>query len=140
MIRQTQRPNRRGFWWTLAALGGLLAVLASVLAAEPGGKDDPLATVSYIAQHAQFAREEAPAGRSLRLGPGTELVIVEPAYTELAVREFDPLRDTLIDLTAGVPVQLASLTAGHHYVNASNHDIFVELATESVLLLRGEWK
>jgi len=125
---------------TLAALGGLLAVLGTILAADPGGKDDPLATVSYIAKHAQFVREEAEAGRSLRLGPGTELVIVEPAYTDLAVREFDPLRDTLIDLTAGTPVQLSSLAAGHHYVNASNHDVFVELDTETVLLLRGEWK
>jgi len=140
MSRQNQRPNRLGVIWTLAALGGLLAVLGTILAADPGGKDDPLATVSYIAKHAQFVREEAEAGRSLRLGPGTELVIVEPAYTDLAVREFDPLRDTLIDLTAGTPVQLSSLAAGHHYVNASNHDVFVELDTETVLLLRGEWK
>jgi len=128
--------------WLLPAAVIAVAALAVGLAvaAEPGSKDDPLATVSYVEQHAQFVRLDVAAGRSLRLMPGTELVIAEPAYAEITVSEFDPLRDTLVDLTAGAPVQLKALSACHHYVNASNHDVFIRPAEETVVLLRGDWK
>jgi hypothetical protein len=123
-----------------AALAAVALLVGLALAAEPGGKEDPLATISYVGRYAQFSRVECAARRSLRLGTGAELVIVDPVFEEIAVRELDPLRDTLMDLTLGTPVQLAVLTAGHHYVNASNHDIFVRPDEDIVLLLRGEWK
>jgi hypothetical protein len=110
------------------------------LAAEPGSKDDPLATISYVARHAQFVRLEVTAGQSLRLMPGAELVVVEPVLSEVEVREFDPLRDTLLDLTEGRPAQLARLTTGHLYINGSNHDIFLRPSEEVVMLLRGDWR
>jgi len=129
--------------FALAGAGLALAAVAVVgwaLAAEPGSKEDPLATISYVARHAQFVRLEAAANQSLRLMPGAELIIAEPQFSEVAVREFDPLRDTLLDLTEGRPVQLARLAAGHHYINASNHDVFLRPEEESVLLLRGDWR
>ena len=61
-------------WLTTAGvicLGGLLLTLA--LAAEPGSKDDPLATVTYVREHAQFVRVDIAAGRSLRLGDIAEV-------------------------------------------------------------------
>jgi hypothetical protein len=100
------------------------ALLGWALAAEPGSKEDPLATISYVARHAQFVRQEAVAGQSLRLMPGAELIIAEPQFSDVVVGEFDPLRDALLDLTEGRPVQLAQLTAGHHYINGS-HDVFL---------------
>jgi len=129
----------------IALLGTGLAVAAVVvvgwaLAAEPGSKEDPLATISYVARHAQFVRLEAAADQSLRLLPGAELIIAEPQFSEITVREFDPLRDTLLDLTEGRPVQLDRLAAGHHYINASNHDIFLRPEEETVWLLRGDWR
>ena len=120
------------------AMGALLVGLA--MAAEPGSKEDPLATIGYVGRYAQFTRVDCAAQRRLRLGTGAELVIVDPAFQEIEVRELDPLRDTVIDLTLGAPVQLGVLAAGHHYVNGSNHDVFLRPAQDVVLLLRGEWK
>lgn len=117
-----------------------LAVVGWALAAEPGSKEDPLATVGYVARHAQFVRQDVTAGQSLRLMPGAELIIVEPMLSEISVREFDPLRDTLLDLTEGKPVQLARITSGHHYINGSNHDIFLRPDEETTMLMRGDWR
>lgn len=134
--------HKRARPWYLIA-GAVLAAglaLGIALAAEPGSKDDPLATVLYVQRHAQFARFEVETGRSLRLGTGAELVVADPAFSEIAVSEFDPLRDTLLDLTTGAPLQLPALTAGHHYLNASSHDVFIRADEELVVMLRGEWK
>ena len=129
----------RNRWLVLGAL--VLALAAGwAVAAEPGSKEDPLATVSYVESHAQFTRLDLAAGHSLRLGTGAELVIAEPAFAEVSVSELDPLRDSLLDLTEGKPVQLATLKSSHHYINASNHDVFIRPAEETVVLLRGEWK
>lgn len=122
----------------LAAAGA--AILGWALAAEPGSKEDPLATISYVARHAQFVRQELVADQSLRLMPGAELIIAEPQFSEIAVREFDPLRDSLLDLTEGRLAQLPRLAAGHHYINSSNHDIFLRPEEEVVMLLRGDWR
>lgn len=122
----------------VAAAG--LAWLGWALAAEPGSKEDPLATISYVARHAQFVRQEVVAGQSLRLMPGAELIIAEPQFSEIDVREFDPLRDSLLDLTDGRPAQLARLTTGHLYINTSNHDVFLRPDEEVVMMLRGDWR
>ena len=143
MLRTIKRKTSgtANAWLLIAclALAGL-GVLGWALAAEPGSKDDPLATVGYIARHAQFVRQDVTAGQSLRLMPGAELIIAEPVLSEISVREFDPLRDTLLDLTEGKPAQLARLTTGHHYINGSNHDIFLRPDEEIVMLLRGDWR
>ncbi len=133
-------PPRTSLTIAAMALAAAALLVGLALAAEPGGKEDPLATISYVGRYAQFSRVECAARRSLRLGTGAELVIVDPAFEEIAVREFDPLRDTLVDLTEGTPVQLAVLIAGHHYVNGSNHDVFLRADEDIVLLMRGEWK
>jgi len=120
------------------ALG--LAAALLLLAAEPGSKDDPLATVGYVERYAQFVRVNVAAGQSLRLGVGTEFIITEPLLGEITVRELDPMRDTVLDLTAGTTLGLAVLIPAHHYINASTHDIFLRPEEEVALLLRGEWK
>ena len=133
-------PPRTSVTIAAAALVAVALLVGLALAAEPGSKEDPLATIGYVSRYAQFSRVDCAARRSLRLGTGAELVIVDPAFEEVAVREFDPLRDTLVDLTLGAPTQLAVLTAGHHYVNGSNHDVFLRPDEDIVLLMRGEWK
>ena len=119
----------------LALLGALL-----VLAADPGSKEDPLVTVGYVAGHAQFVRHDLLAGDSVRLGSGAEFVIADPLYAEIPVSDVDPLRDTILDLSAGEPLTQPRLLSSHHYLNASAHDVFIKPDTDTVLLLRGEWK
>lgn len=130
---------RRKLWLAIKVALGLAAVLL-LMAAEPGSKDDPLATVGYVERYAQFVRVNVAASQSLRLGVGTEFIMAEPLLGEVAVRELDPMRDTVLDLSAGATLGLAVLTPAHHYINASTHDIFLRPEEEVALLLRGEWK
>ena len=112
----------------------------AVMAADPGSKEDPLATVSYVQQRGMFTLQDFPAGTSIRLGTGAEIVVVTPSSTQLAVDELDPLRDELLDLTDGRRVDMQVLMPAHHYVNGSGHDIFLRPMGDCSLLLRGEWK
>lgn len=130
---------RRNLWIAGKVALGLAAVLL-LMAAEPGSKDDPLATVGYVERYAQFVRVNVAAGESLRLGVGTEFIMAEPLLGEVAVRELDPMRDTVLNLTTGTPLGLAVLSPVHHYINAGTHDIFLRPEEEVVLMLRGEWK
>lgn len=118
----------------------LLACAGYVTAAEPGSKDDPLATISYVKQYAQFVEVLLPPNESLRLGQGTEFLIIDAQDSVVHAQEFDPLRDELIDMTGGAPVLGQELAVYHHYLNASNHDIFLRMAGETRLMVRGEWK
>lgn len=120
------------------AIGAGLTI--SVLAADPGSKEDPLATVSYVQHRGMFTLQEYSAGASIRLGPGAEIVVAQPEAGQLVVDELDPLRDDMLDLSAGERLSVKALLPAHHYVNASNHDVFIRPMGDCTLLLRGEWK
>ncbi len=124
----------------LLLAGTALLGLALILAADPGSKDDPLATLSYVQRYAQFTRQELPSGASLRLGIGAELVPADVLQGPLAVRGLDNLRDDLLDLTTGERCGTAQLLPGHHYINAGTHEVFLNFETPAAMLLRGEWK
>lgn len=124
--------------FVLVGLGLLLAAIA--LAAEPGSKDDPLATVTYVKRYSAFTRVELDAKQGLRLGQGAELVLPGLQGDNFAVSEFDPLRDDLIDLSVGSLTVSKILLANHHYLNASSHDVFLKFETSLPILVRGEWK
>jgi hypothetical protein len=130
--------------WRKLALGGMLALAALgagwALAADPGSKEDPLATLSYVQRYAQFTRQELPAGRSLRLGVGAELVLADTLQGAQACQGLDGMKDDLLDLTTGERCNSAQLSPAHHYINASAHDIFLVFPAETAVLLRGEWK
>ena len=128
--------------WQAILVGTVVMVLglSLLLAADPGSKEDPLATLSYVQRYAQFSRQELPRGYSLRLGIGAELVPADALQGALSVRGLDGLRDDLLDLTTGERCSGSQLLPGHHYANAGTHDIFLTLETEASVLLRGEWK
>ena len=132
----------KGRWPLLATCALLLAAALSMaaLAADPGSKEDPLATVSYVQQRGMFSLLQLRAGTSLRLGTGAELIVTQPAGGQVLVEELDPLRDELLDLTEGSLVSQKLLYPAHHYVNGSGHDIFLRPQSDVSLLLRGEWK
>ena len=125
---------------TILAVSMFLVLMVLLPAADPGSKDDPLATIGYIERYAQFVRIDVAAGQSLRLGLGCEFIIAEPLLGEVNVRELDPMRDTVLDLTSGAPLGLAVLKPAHHYLNAGTHDIFLRPEEDVAMLLRGEWK
>jgi len=122
---------------------GLAIVLAAVglaRAADPGSKDDPLATVSYVEANAQFNRVELSAEQSLRIGRNAEMVIIGLQGEGFETTEFNPLSDTLIDLSQGSLAVSNTILANHHYLNGSNHDLFFRFRSPVTVLLRGEWK
>lgn len=118
----------------------LLVAAGWALAADPGSKEDPLATVSYVQRSAQFTRVEASRGQLIKLGPGSELVVADDTEEYLPLTGFDPLRDELIDLSQGGRTGTAKLLPFHHYVNASAHEIKFKLEREALLLLKGDWE
>ena len=124
----------------LVSLSIMLLVPPTGLAAEPGSKDDPLATVGYVERFAQFNTVTLPARTSLRIGVGTEFVIVNAGDSTIRTTEFKPLHDELIDLTDGEPVLIEELAVYHQYLNASSHDIFFRFEGEATLMVRGSWK
>ena len=69
------------------ALAAAALLVGLALAAEPGGKEDPLATISYVGRYAQFSRVECAARRSLRLGTGAELVTAKDGRLWLKYRQ-----------------------------------------------------
>jgi hypothetical protein len=130
-----------GVRFALALLAALaLAAAGFALAADPGSKDDPLATVSYIAANAQYNRVDLAAGQSLRLGRNAELIIVGLQGEGFEASEFNPRNDTLIDLSQGGLAVSNTILANHLYVNGSNHDLFFKFQKNLTVLLRGEWK
>ena len=96
-------------------------------------------TMSYVQGLAQYQRVEFPAGKSLRLGSGAELVILEPAYEGIATSGFDPQRTGLVNLSSGSRVGRAELAAYQHYVNGASGDLFIRFAGAVTVLIRGDW-
>jgi hypothetical protein len=129
--------------WPIMAMCALLlaaALTMAALAADPGSKEDPLATVSYVQQRGMFTLQQFRAGTSIRLGTGAELVVTQPVSGQVLIEEFDPLRDELLDLSEGALVSQKVMFPAHHYVNGSGHDIFLRPQSDVSLLVRGEWK
>jgi hypothetical protein len=128
------------------ALGIMLVLLLGAsaalyaLAADPGSRDDPLATVSYVQRHAGFKHVELSAGQRFRLGIGSEMVVIEPAADIIDLKGFDPLRDTLINLSEGQAVGGPGIGAHQLYLNASTHDITIVPDKPVHLMARGEWQ
>jgi hypothetical protein len=139
-----QLGRRTGFvrWWpvVVTALMLLAMLVGMALAADPGSRDDPLATVSYVGRHGQFSRQELNAGHSLRLGSGAEVIVVQPGFGEVAVNGLNPMKDTLVDVTDGVPVAREELAPNHHYINGSDHDVTIRPEVDTVVLVSGEWQ
>ncbi|MEZ5337944.1 MAG: hypothetical protein R3F46_06725 [bacterium] len=118
----------------------LLLAMHGVLGADPGSKEDPLATVSYVQHRGMFTLQQFRSGTSIRLGTGAELVLAQPGSGQVVVEGLDLQRDELLDLSLGERLGQSVLVSAHHYVNASGHDVFIRPASDCALLLRGEWK
>jgi hypothetical protein len=138
----TAHTRPQGVLRLLAGLLGGLALAAAglALASDPGSKDDPLVTLSYVKGLAQFQRAEIRAGKSLRLGTGAELVILEPSYEDVEVKGLDAQKSGLINLTSGERVGTAALTAHQHYVNSAAGEQFLKFSVDATVLVRGDWQ
>lgn len=126
----------------LGLLAGLLCIAAigfALGAADPGSKDDPLVTMSYVQGLAKFSRSTVPAGKGVKLGPGTEFVVLDPASGPVEVRGVDQTLTGLVDLSAGQPAA-GRIEPYHHYVNAGQGDQYVKFMQETTLILRGDWR
>jgi hypothetical protein len=126
----------------LGVLLGLLVMLAlslSLGAADPGGKDDPLVTMSYVKGMAQFTRSHVAAGKGVKLGPGAEFVVLDPAAGPIDARGIDASLTGIVDLSRGEPAG-GVIAPFHHYVNAGQGDQYVKFMQEATLLLRGDWR
>lgn len=127
----------------LVQVVGMLCLLVlaglALAAADPGGKDDPLVTMSYVKGLAQFSRTTVAAGKGVKLASGTEFVVLDPASGPVEVRGVDASLSGLVDLSAGQPAS-GRIDPYHHYVNAGQGDQYVKFMQETTLLLRGDWR
>jgi hypothetical protein len=127
----------------LAAAGAAaVAVLAiagplASIAAEPGGKDDPLATVGCRAL-AQYNSLALPAGQSLRVGTGAEFVIVDAEDSALATTEFEPLRQTARSERGRASACRGA--EGLPPLPQRQQPASSALRSETTLMIRGSWK
>ena len=124
---------------TIAILA-LVVLLGVGRAADPGSRQDPLATVSYVTRLASFARLELSAGDSLTLGPGAELVVVESPAEQVPVRGMAPECGLLVDLSAGTLVRDGMLQPYHDYVNGAAQELWLKVDLPVSVLVRGEWR
>jgi hypothetical protein len=135
----TKRLRTVGLAALLIALASLGALGGYALAADPGGKDDPLVTLSFLRNTSIFRRHKLNSGRSLRLSPGAEFVLLDPVEA-VDCPGIDPRRGTVINLSVGQRLAEARLSPHQHYVNAGDGDLFLKFDDQVVLLLKGEWK
>jgi hypothetical protein len=129
---------RRFIPLTVAAVLALAAAVA--LAADPGSKEDPLASVSYVTKLARFERVALPSNQAISLSPGTEFVVIEPPAELISLRGFDAKRDLLVNLSQGERVGGPAVAAYQHYLNGGTQPLAVSLASSATLLVRGEWR
>jgi hypothetical protein len=129
---------RRFFAPGLAVLA--LITLGVVLAADPGSQKDPLATIGYVQRFAQFQHIELAADQQLKLGAGSELVLVGQAGQMIGFSGYDQFRDRLVNLSTGEAVGKGALAPFQHYMNASTHEIPLRFASEVEAWVRGVWQ
>jgi hypothetical protein len=134
-----QRHNNRSLL-ALALIALALLTLGLILAADPGSQADPLATVTYVQRFAQFQHLELNANQTLKLGAGSELVLLGQAGQMVSVSGVEQLRDRLLNLSSGEPVFSGSLAPFQHYLNASTHELQLRFGGDVELWVRGVWQ
>ncbi len=100
-----------------------MLTLGLILGADPGSQADPLATVTYVQRFAQFQHVELAANKTLKLGAGSEMVLLGQAGQLVSVSGVEQLRDRLVNLSTGEPVLKGGLAPFQHYLNASTHEL-----------------
>lgn len=117
-----------------------LVTISVVLAADPGSQEDPLATIGYVKRFAQFQHVELAINQTLKLGAGSELVLIGPAGQMIDFSGYDQFRDRLVNLSTGEAVGKGALAPFQHYMNASTHEVPLRFASEVEAWVRGVWQ
>lgn len=119
----------------------LLIVVAGVVWAasdpEPGSREDPLITKSYVDHLSAWQRVQVASGGAFNISEGTEWVVVFTAANSSAISGDKAKLDKVFDLTAGSALGEAQVMTGHHYICAASGEFTVTFASDTQLLVRG---
>ena len=135
--RELTMNKRSNLWRALLVTGGAAVALALLLAASPGTKEDPLATVSYVDRFSRFERVVYNEGDKLLLLPGAEFVLVDPSHEATQLHSFNGLKDEIIDLTLGQRLNASELAPFHHFLNASMHEVVLRPSRQLTVMIKG---
>ncbi len=116
-------------------LGLLGVVLARV--PEPGSKEDPLVTKTYVDWHARWKKIKVKGGDFFKLDGGTELIITEPMDHPIRLREHNFQDTRFVDVTSGVIVLEYELQPFHLYVVASDEQARIAFEESATIYVRG---
>jgi len=130
---------KRYLYLYLAAILAVAAALtAAALAADPGSREDPLASISYVDRYSQFERVELGTGQSIRIGAGCEFILVEPAGRLIDLVGFNPAASVLLNLSTGNRVDGQAVQSYQLYINGGEQPFKLAAASAVTLLVRGE--
>lgn len=104
---------------------------------EPGSKEDPLVTQSYVDWHAKWREVSFKSGDLLKLESGAEFVIIEPSDHPVHLKELNLDDTTIVDLTEGSPLTKRELTPLRLYIVASNTDARITFDESARIYVRG---
>ncbi len=104
---------------------------------EPGSREDPLVTKSYVDHNSVWQRVQVSSGGALNVGEGTEWVVVFTASNSSAVAGDKAKLEKVFDLTTGATLGEAPVLTGHHYICAASGEFAITFASDTQLLVRG---
>jgi hypothetical protein len=119
----------------------LFVIIAGIVWAaadpEPGSREDPLITKSYVDHLSAWQRVQVASGGAFNICEGTEWVVVFTASNSSVVSGDKAKLDKVFDLTAGSALGEATVSTGHHYICAASGEFAITFASDTQLLVRG---
>ncbi len=119
----------------LVGISLLGVVLAKV--PEPGSKEDPLVTKTYVDWYAKWQELNLKAGDFLKLEMGTEFLLVEPSDHPLHLREVNLDATRIVDVTSGTVLTSRDLSPYHLYLVASVNEARIVIDDSAKIFIRG---
>ncbi len=104
---------------------------------EPGSKEDPLVTKTYVDWHARWRNMKLNENSFLKLGLGTQFVITEPMDHPVHLKEHNLEDAKLINLTEGEVVTESELIPLNLYIVASEQEARLTFGEDAEIIVRG---
>jgi len=124
------------FFFSLLVMAFVVAV-ALARVPEPGSKEDPIVTKSYVDWKSVWREVSVDSGGFLKLSPGVEFTLIEPIDHPVQLREQDMSQSRIADLTAGELLLKAQLVPFRHYLILPPEDVRLTFDEKAKIFIRG---
>ena len=114
-----------------------LVAMALARVPEPGSKEDPIVTKSYVDWKSVWREVSLDSGGFLKLSPGVEFIVTEPMDHPVQLREQNMNQSKIADLTTGELLLKVQLVPFHHYLVLPPEDVRLTFDEKTKIFIRG---